>query len=336
MADSYGDFGLPFMGGVFQVIDSDDQGTNDFELSFMGGTFLCVEKSSSGAPPYDDGTSSGGIVFGGEVVEVGDNTHMDGTSSGGIVFGGEEVSDIENHQVDGACSGGIVFGGEVAEQWLNAQNNYVAVKGGTYRISGTLYTLAETLTIVGLGSVAAIVDCGSPPAGAGDFRYDLLSIDTAGAITLTAGTEATTPVMPATATSEVKLDHVLRYYGQTSIIQADIGKLYMAPQLTTLTATVADDELTWAETSTTITITCRDQYGKLYTGSKVVNAAITTGNGTIAPASRSGSASSFSFTYTRGGNDPGDVSPLITFTSPTGPFCTAFIKLFDAAGDLMT
>lgn len=293
-------------------------------------------EESSAEPPYDDGTPSGGIVFGGEVVEVGTANAQDGVASGGIVFGGEEVSTPENHQNDGISSGGIVFGGESAEQWVAEPNNLVAVKGGTYRIGGVLYTLTEALSYPGLGSIAAIVNCGTAPATAGLYRYDLLSIGAAGTITLTAGAEAATPVMPATPTSEVKLDHVLRYSGQTSIIQADIGKLYKAPQLTTLTAVVADDELTWAETSTTITITCRDQYGQLYTGSKVVNAAITTGNGTIVPASRSGSASSFSFTYTRGGNDPGDVSPLITFTSPTGPFCTAFIKLLDAAGDLMT
>ena len=292
---------------------------------------------STAEPPYDDGASSGGLGFGGSVVEVATANYQDPAATGGLGFGGVgDLSAPENHQVDGVCTGGLGFGGEVNEQWQAIPNNAVAVKGGTYRISGTLYTLDEGMSYPGIGSIAALVNCGEAPAAAGLYRYDLLSIDASGTITVTAGTEAATPVMPATPTGEIKLDHVLRYYGQTTIVQADIGKLYMAPQLTTLTAAVADDELTWAETSTTITITCRDQYGQSYTGSKVVNAAITTGNGSIAPASRSGSASSFSFTYTRGGNDPGDMSPLITFTSPTGAFCTAFIKLFDAAGDLMT
>lgn len=292
-------------------------------------------EESSGEPPYDDGVSSGGIVFGGEGVEVGTANAQDGVASGGIVFGGEEVSADESHQNDGISSGGIVFGGESAEQWQAEPNNLVAVKGGTYRIAGTLYTLPSSLSYTGLGSIAALINCGTAPATAGLYRYDLLSIDAAGTITVTAGAEAATPVMPTTPTGEVYVDHVLRYYGQTSIVQADIGKLYLAPQLTTLTAAVTDDELAWGETSTAITITCRDQYGQLYTGSKVVNAAITTGNGTIAPASQSGSFSSFSFTYTRGGADPGDVSPVLTFSSPTGPFCTAFIKLRDVAGNLM-
>lgn len=288
----------------------------------------------SSAVDYDAGTSSGGLVFGGQVTALG--TVNAGISSGGLVFGGGSTAPDVNNVNAGLSSGGLVFGGDSYAAWQAEPNNLVAVKGATYRIGGTLYTLPETLSYQGLGSIAALVNCGTAPATAGLYRYDLLSIDAAGTITVTAGTEAATPVMPATPASEVKLDHVLRYYGQTSIVQADIGKLYLAPQLTILTAAVTDDELAWAETSTAITITCRDQYGQLYTGSKVVNASITTGNGTIAPASRSGAASSFSFAYTRGGNDPGDVSPLITFNSPIGPFCTAFIKLLDAAGNLMT
>lgn len=317
-----------------EVFHSEDTGRNELG---DGSRILpgVVYAATTGLPVYDDGVSSGGIVFGGEVVEVGTSSYTDGAASGGIVFGGEETSAEESHQNDGVASGGIVFGGSGTEQWQNAQSNYVAVKGGTYRISGTLYTLAESLTIAGLGSVAAVVDCGSPPAGAGDFRYDLLSIDIAGAITVTAGAEDSTPVMPSTPSGEIKLDHVLRYYGQTSIIQADIGKLWSAPVLTTLTAAVDDEELAWAETDTDIDITCRDQYGQLYTGSKVINTSITTGNGTVTPASKSGSASTFTFNYERD-REVTDVSPVITFSSPMGAFCTAFIRLLDAAGDLMT
>lgn len=335
MADSTGTFGQSFMGGVFLVIDPDDQGTNDFGLSFMGGVFLVLEKTSD-LPVYDDGTSDGGFVFGGEVVEVGTSSYADGTPVGGIVLGGPATATEEPwevHQVDGACVGGIVFGGEVEERWYNPWA--VAVKGGTYRIGGEIYTLDENLYYEGLGTIAAIVGCGTPPAVAGRFRYDLLSIDDEGTITVTAGTEATTPIMPSTPSGEIKLDHVLRYYGQTSIIQADIGKLWTAPVLTTLTATVDDDELAWAEASTAITVTCRDQYGQLYTGGKVINAAITTGNGTLAPASRSGSASSFTFNYERDG-EATDESPLLTFSSPTGAFVTAFVRLLDSDGELMT
>ena len=162
----------------------------------------------------------------------------------------------------------------------------------------------------------------------------MLSIDTAGAITVTAGAESTAPVMPATPANEVRLNHVLRYAGQVTILQADIGKLWTAPAFTVLEIAVTDDELAWAEASTAITATCRDQYGQLYTGGKSVNASIISGNGAITPATRSGTGSSFAFTYTRE-QELTDVSPLIELRSPSGPFATAFIQLLDSDGELM-
>lgn len=325
---------IALFGGPFVIATDADLGKCDIAL--FGGP-LVVLSGTPALPSYDDSVSSGGIVFGGGVVEVAQQLYTDSAASGGIVLGGEAVSgggEDEIHQVDGTASGGIVFGGEVNEQWKADPNNYVAVKGGTYRISGTVYTMTESLSYPGLGSIAALVNCGEPPTTAGYYRYDLLSINAAGTITVTAGTEATAPVMPDTPANEVKLDHVLRYYGQEAIVQADIGKTWLAPQLTTLTATVTDDELAWGETSTTITIKCYDQYGMLYTGAKTITAAITTGNGSISPASKSGTASSFAFTYTRGGLVT-DVSPLLTFTASAGAFTTAFIRLLDSDGNLM-
>jgi len=240
-------------------------------------------------PEYDDGDSAGGFVFGGSVVEVAKSTLTESSCSGGFSFGGEEISAEENNQVDGECLGGFTLGGEINEQWQALPNNSVAVKGGTYRISGTIYTLPESLSYPGLGNIAALVDCGDSPATAGYYRYDLLSIDASGDITVTSGVESITPELPDTPEDEVKLDHVLRYYGQTNILQADIGKIWIAPQLTSMTAVVADDELAWGETSTAVTLNFYDQYGQLYTGSKTVTAEITTGNGSISPPSKSGS-----------------------------------------------
>lgn len=331
-------------------LSGNDTGSVALEI----GDLLTIVHSSSGSPSgsylsvgllaqsseqshQDDGTPAGGIVFGGEVVEVATLNGTDGISSGGVVLGGPSSAETEPHevhQVDGASVGGIVFGGAVAEQWQAEPNNFVAVKGGTYRISGTIYTLAETLSYPGLGSIAAIVNCEAPPSVAGDFRYDLLSIDTAGIITVTAGVESSSPVMPATPDNEVRLNHVLRYYGQVSIVQADIGKLWTAPAFTTIEIALSDDELAWAELTCTLTATCRDQYGQLYTGSKSINAAFISGNGTISPLVRSGTASSFTFTYTRD-QEATDVSPLIELRSPAGPFATVFIKLLNSDGDLM-
>jgi len=282
--------------------------------------------------PVNDGVSSGGLVFGGEVIEV-ESEHVDLLSSGGLVFGGAgDLATLGNEYVDGPCIGGLVFGGEAPEQWINPWA--VAVKGGTYRISGVLYTLANTMFYPGLGDIAALITVSAPPTSAGLYRYDLLSIDDAGNVTVTEGTEAATPVMPATPTGEVKLDHILRYYGQTSIVQGDVGKLYKTPQLTKLTAVIADNELAWAELSTAITIYAYDQYGALFMGGVLINASFVSGNGTIAPAVKSGSGGSFSFTYTRG-HTAGDISPVIQFMASTGMVTVAFIMLLDADGKKM-
>jgi hypothetical protein len=105
--------------------------------------------------------------------------------------------------------------------------------------------------------------------------------------------------------------------------------------LTTITLTVTDDALSWGENSTAIAVKLYDQYGALFTGSATINASVSSGNGAITPASISGTASTRTFTYTRGGTT-GDVSPMLNFTSPTGAFNTTFIALLDVAGDLMT
>ena len=294
-----------------------------------------ILRSVEQTPYYDDGTASGGATFGGEVVETWAPSYTDGVVSGGVVFGGLEVSTPENHQIDGTNSGGCTFGGTIEELWQPNPCNIVVVKGGTYRIDGELYTLTESLSFTGIGSVAAIVDCGEAPAASGDYRYDLLSVDAAGDVTVTAGDEDTTPVMPDTPADEVKLNHVLRYYGQTKIAQGDIGKIFVAPRLTRLTVTASDEELAWGETTSTLTVYCYDQYDALYAGAKTINAEIISGNGTVAPTVRTGTATSFSFTYTRGGNDPGDLSPTIQFSSPTGIMTVIPIRLLDGDGYLM-
>lgn len=288
------------------------------------------------AGPTYDGTASGGVVFGGSVVEVVIKDQTDGAASGGVVLGSAgDLSAPENNQVDASASSGIVFGGTVLERWVAEPNNLVAVQGGTYRISGVLYSLASSLSYPGLGAIGALVNCGTPPATAGRFRYDLLSIDTTGAVTLTAGSEATVPVMPTTPTGELRLNHVLRYYGQSSIKQTDIGKMWTAPEFAALEVSVSDDELAWAELTSTLTATCRDQYGQGYTGQKSINASFIVGNGTISPLVRSGASATMAFTYTRN-QDANDSSPIVELRSPSGPFVAAYITLLDISGNIMT
>lgn len=103
MADSTGSFGQEFMGGVFLVIDSDDQGTNDFSTPFMGGMFLCVGESS-----LQDVTISvsGGAVAGGssDIVAIRIAAGVGGAVGGGVSI----VTQIaEVNAIGGAVGGGV-------------------------------------------------------------------------------------------------------------------------------------------------------------------------------------------------------------------------------------
>lgn len=359
MADNCDD---TLFGGPFVIQD----GTTDFgqcDDSLFGGPFVIYASLATNS--YADGASSSGLVFGGEVVEVGTiiSSYDDGTPSSGLVFAGSvtEVGKLLNNQSDGTSSGsliiagasaatfeaptnnqtdaigegGICFGGAVTETWIPEPNDLVAVKGGTYRIDGETYTLSNTMSYPGLGDIAALVNCSAAPATANYMRYDLLSIDDAGAITVTHGTSAVAPVMPSTPSDAVKLNHVLRYYGQTAIIQSDIGKMFTARTITTITVAAADSELAWGELTTTLTVTLKDQYGMAYLTSATVIPSFLIGNGTFTPSSRSTSTGSTTFTYTRGGADPGDQSPIIQMAvGSVMAICS--IILLDASGDPMT
>lgn len=256
----------------------------------------------------------------------------DGISSGGIVFGGDEPTPIQNHQVDSLSSGGITFGGNPEEVWMADPNNWVAVRAGTYRISGIVYTLTNLFSIAGIGEVAAMVDCGSAPATIGYWRYDLLSVNATKEITVTKGDSGSIPEMPAIPPYQVKLDHVLRYYGQGSIIQSDIGKVYVTPSVASLESSVSDDDLAWAELTSTITISAYDQYGQLYRSGVIIHAEITNGNGSLNVYSRTTNSSGVAtFIYTRLGT-AGDSSPLIKFTTDSGAMTYVMITLRDASG----
>ena len=281
----------------------------------------------------DDGTSSGGLVVGG--TDQAYRIKVDPAPDGGLVVGGTDAAPQTTISVDPPSSGGLVVGGSDSAQWSNPWS--VAVKGGTYRIGGgAIYTLANTLYFEGLGDIAAIVKLAVPPATPGQFRYDILVIGIDGAIHVVAGAEAATPVMPATTASHVLVKHILRYYGQTRIAQSDIGRNYTAPVVTRVDVSASDDELAWAELTSTLTVNVYDQYGSLYRSNVVINAAFLTGNGTLAPMAASTATGTTTFLYTRGGADPGDKSPIIKFSVATGAAGTVLITLLDAAGNVMT
>ena len=292
--------------------------------------------NSGGPAELDDGTPTGGIVFGGEVEEiriynVTIYNVTDPLATGGIVFGGGEVTPVVRTVEDIIYGGGIVFGGLVPEVWVSPYPGYVAVTSGTYRIDGTIYTLADSLYYEGLGDIAALVGMPELPMTTNYFRYDVLEIGIDGAIHVVEGTEGATPTMPSVTADHVKVDHVLRYEGQVQILQSDVGRNYTSPVVTRISVSATDDELAWTELTTNVTVTVYDQYDRLYKSSITINASFLIGNGTIAPLAKSTSSGTETFVYPRG-QEVTDESPIKKMTVASGAFGQVFIALLDESG----
>jgi hypothetical protein len=258
------------------------------------------------------------------------------TTDEGILF--EDSFDF-HPEISETMDEGILFQDAFRARLSNPMA--VAVKAGTFRIGGSVYTLPGILTIPGItGQLAATVTCNTAPAGgSGLYRYDIICVGIDAVVDYVAGTAAAAPATPATPAGHLLLGWVLLYPGLTQVRQSDINKLYLAPAPVRIGATASDADLAWGEATSTITVTIYDQNGQALAGSWTIDAAIARGNGGIAPSSGStGGAASATFTYTRGGADPGDVSPILTFTFTYGALpltATIFIALRDASGALM-
>jgi hypothetical protein len=277
----------------------------------------------------------GGVVLGGSSDIVGQVEGQTYTQNvqGGVVLGGRA---IVAHGAIQAVQGGMVLGG--SSDILGWSPFSVAIMAGAYQIGSTVYTLAASVLTV-LGMVGAVAYLEPPPAaGSGLYRYDVLSINAAGAITVTTGTPASIPVMPATPANQDLLGCVLMYPGMASITQKDIGKLFSAPATTRITASASLSTMTWSEATSTITVTVLDQNGQALSGTYTIMTSFARGNGAIAPVNGSiAGGSSCVFTYTRG-QASGDQSPILTFALQSGynPLtATIFITLLDASGNIM-
>jgi hypothetical protein len=214
----------------------------------------------------------------------------------------------------------------------------VAVMPGSYRIGGVVYNLVGTITVPGLGLVAALARFpAAPTAGSGLCRYDILGVDASGAVHVSSGTPAATPVIPGTPAGQDLLGWVLLYPGMTAISLADIGKLFVEPTPTGITVSASLTTMTWAEPVSTITVTINDQNGQPLPGSYTIAPSFVRGNGWISPSTITTSASSSCmFVYTRG-QTAEDESPIIQFTlGGLYPLiATLLITLLDSSGNVM-
>lgn len=236
----------------------------------------------------------------------------------------------------------------------------VMVTIGTARFSGVTYTrnavemnLSGDPFLMSMGgnmdNIAGVKIIDAAPA-AGSFRYDLIVIGSDLAIDVVKGSNFTTVVsIPSVPSGHLECGRILLYGGMTAIKQSDINKTWAGPIPTVLSMTIADEDLAWAELSTTVTVAIKDQYGNaIYDVAPGwgMTLAITAGNGKVSIGSQesttsvsehTGAASNqLVFTYTRNQQDPGDVSPTLVATIDGYPLSvTKRILLRDVAGDPM-
>lgn len=228
---------------------------------------------------------------------------------------------------------------------------YIAVKIGTVRFSGTTYASGYFTTDSNLyadseiyaDTIAAVKAVNAAPA-AGTYRYDLIVIGSDLVVDYVAGTASTSPAIPATPSGHLLLGWLLVTPGTTSIAASDINAGYVAARETSLTMTIADSDLAWAELSTTVTVAISDQYGNAIGTASMMSLEIINGNGTVSVGGSSStskvmsyvSGSSIAFTYTRDQLDPGDKSPMLKATLDGKGIATiGAITLRNSSGDIM-
>jgi hypothetical protein len=256
-------------------------------------------------------------------------------------------------------SDAIISGCGVVE-CFNDPRMAVLVKVGTYRIAGTIYTLSPISMLYGdnfkmgdggkMEQIAGAIAISAPPA-VGNFRYDMISVGTDGVIDYTAGiASGSDPLKPSVAPGHIALSYILIYGGMTEVRQFDIGRTWKSPEENQLIVTVADNQLSWNELSTTINVSVRDQYGnpKKTTGyGWYITIEFTHGNGKLYSPEEGESVTkvgghtgpdsdSYTFTYTRYQQET-DISPSFTITLDIEKIIQAstFIILLDSEGNPM-
>jgi len=201
----------------------------------------------------------------------------------------------------------------------------VQVLHGSARFSGT--TTATTTLLMGgngylggegyLDGITANIAINAAPS-AGTYRYDLIVIGSNMTFDYVAGTAAASPVMPAVPSGHLLCGWILVSPGVTQISRLEINKTFTAVTASYMTVAVADNDLAWAELSTTVTVSIKDQFTQPISGNWTVTLAFSEGNGLLSfgggtPASTATgqtTGSTIAFTYTRN-QDSGDLSPLL-------------------------
>lgn len=239
--------------------------------------------------------------------------------------------------------------------------------GGTYRINGQVYVFdpqeltvgavvmddpapmtmgSGTVMMMGTSFYTVVLD---PAPAAGYFRYDLCYVGIDGVLHYVAGTPAANnPVKPTLPAETVQIGkYILVKGGATAIENADIGAVWSERVVTSMTLSY-DTTHEWSvsdpETTRTIQVAIKDQYGsaikisgtlkleKMY-GSGTIYSSDTGWSGSIVTQTLAASTG-YTFTYKRNQNTT-EHSPTfkITLQIATALIATAHIDLLDVNGD---
>lgn len=244
----------------------------------------------------------------------------------------------------------------------NPESMSIKILTGTYRINSTTYTIVPLCmdrTDLVMDRFDIKMDCLDDiltlsAASASKYRYDSIVVGTDGVIHAESSTEfdrntATIPDPPAAPADHVRLGYVLVRPSTTTITSGDINRGYSESWHYRISVAVADSDLSWAEDSTTITITMLDDNGlpvqksdsgwnfqltwaagdgTLYYDGVTVDQSTTTFsiyyNGPTAA----------SITYTRSRRES-EASPAIYITEANSQYGTGIVRiqLYDEAGD---
>lgn len=261
-----------------------------------------------------------------------------------------DVGDPPITLIDGVLAGLQLFTTASGYNWRT-----VLVQIGTYQISNLEYTRgpikmkAAPKYVMGhggyMGEVAGAVDVSN---GTASFQFDAVNIAADGVLDVQAGTAATPPLVPAVPSAHVRCGTVLLYNGITEIVSRDLNASYKPRIASSMSMVASDVNMTWAESTSTLTINVKDTYGApIYEGRLgwLVRVEFLAGNGTLQFGSNPASATSaegytttdeIQFTYTRG-QTSGDSSPIIAATLINYGALQAFtnIMLQDESGNYM-
>jgi hypothetical protein len=232
---------------------------------------------------------------------------------------------------------------------LEDPDMYVWIETGTCRIVGVTYSLeamtasesnpATAAMAVPIDITAAVIAVDA--AHSSLFRMDAFVVGTDGVVDYVKGTAAEAPSLPDTPGGHIQLGWVLVPPGATTIPGSMVNAAYVEPFVSQVVAEVSVETLSYEEieevivwdTEATVTVSVRDQYGNLMTGTNWgILAEFESGDGELDEEYPSltkylGTDATGTFDYVRTAPET-DETPIIKFTLVQDPSLFGYAAIF--------